>query len=94
MTQINLTTPHDDLADAIEQVRDGNPIVLEVQGKPVAALVSLADLQRVEEHLENLRDAEIAERASREFHDSGQTAIPLEDLAREFGVAIPGTTSE
>jgi prevent-host-death family protein len=94
MTQINLTTPHDDLADAIEQVRDGNPIVLEVQGKPVAALVSLADLQRVEEHLENLRDAEAAERASREFHESGEAAIPLEDLARELNIALPGMTSE
>ena len=94
MTQISLRSPHDDLADALEQVRDGDPIVLEVQGKPVAALVSLADLQRVEEHLENLRDAEIAERASREFHESGQTAIPLEDLARELGVALPRTTSK
>ena len=86
MTQISLKTPHDDLAEALERIQDGNPIVVEVQGSPVGAIISMTDLRRLEEYLEELDDLEAYRQAKKEFEESGRKTVPFEDVCREMGL--------
>jgi RHH-type transcriptional regulator, rel operon repressor / antitoxin RelB len=37
-------------------------------------------------HLENLEDAEIAEKALDEFYRSGEKAIPLDEVLKKYGM--------
>jgi len=83
-----------------EQVRDGlGEIINRVQyqhewvivtrrGKPVAAFVSLEDLEVLEQVLDALDDAEdlpIVKARLAEYHETGE-AIPLEEVAARYGL--------
>lgn len=83
MTQRILQTTHDDLADAIEHVQDGEPVLLECGGKPVAALVSVRDMRLLEQYAEELEDRvdrEEAEKALAEPPDP----VPYEEFRKEL----------
>ena len=87
MTQQVLQSMHDDLNDAIGRVQDGDPVLLEYDGKPVAALVSVRDLRLLEQYIEKLEDQidrEEAEKALREIEQEGTT--PWETVKRELGL--------
>ncbi|MCX7014979.1 MAG: type II toxin-antitoxin system Phd/YefM family antitoxin [Candidatus Sumerlaeota bacterium] len=88
MTRMTVGAIRAQFADAISQVAfGGERIVLNRHGKDVAALVSVEDLAELEA-LENQRDLEIAEKRMAEFESSGEPAIPLEEVAREFGISL------
>lgn len=71
------------LAEALNQVAyAGERVILERHGKPVAALVSLDDLRRLEE-LENQSDL-AAVKAARKGKGK---PVPLADVKRRLGMA-------
>lgn len=64
---------------------DEDRVVVTRGGKPVAAVVPIADLEfleAIEDHL----DAEEYRRAKEEFEQSGEPAIPLEEVVRRLGI--------
>ena len=60
-------------------------VVLTRRGRPVAALVPIADLEFLEA-IEDRLDAEEFRRAKAEFEASGEPAIPLEEVVRRLGI--------
>jgi antitoxin Phd len=88
MTQRVLESPHDDLADAIERVEDGKPVLLQCNGKPMAAIISVTDLRLLEQYMEELEDRidiEEAQKALAEIEKEG--TVPYEQVRRELGLA-------
>lgn len=85
MTQRDLKTTHDDLADAIERVADGEPVLLRCKGVPVAGLVSVRDLRLLERYISELEDRidlEEAEKALDEVAREG--TVPWAEVKREL----------
>ena len=78
MTKVSATSVRDSFSETLDRVASkGDRIILERHGKPVAALVSVDDLQLLEE-LEDRFDVE-AVRAARE--EPGD--VPYEDVRRK-----------
>ena len=76
-----------DVRKALDRAaQNGERIVIQRRGKDVAALVPLEDLKLLEEFEDRL-DAQEAERAMREFEESGEQAIPYEQVRKELGLA-------
>lgn len=65
-------------------------VVLTRRGKPLAAVVPVEDLERLEA-LEDQEDLKAAEKALREFKKSGERAASLEEVARDLGITLPKT---
>ena len=86
MTQISLKSTCDDLSAAFTRVtQDDERIVLEYQGKPIAALISMRDLElleRLTEELEDRIDRQEIEKALQEPSDP----IPYEVFRKELGL--------
>jgi prevent-host-death family protein len=69
------------MADALNRVAyGGERIILERRGKGVAALVSIADLELLEE-LENQADLRAARKALKE-----KGAVPLDKIKKRLGM--------
>lgn len=73
------------LAEALSHLANGEPVVLERDGKPIAALVTLDDLDYFDE-LEDRLDAELFKKAKEEFEADGGQTIPWEVVKREAGL--------
>lgn len=58
---------------------------VEQAGKPIAAMVSIEDLKLLELY-EDLLDSQEAERALKEFEESGEPSVPYEVIRRELGL--------
>lgn len=58
-----------------------------MRGKGIAALVHLEDAEYLEE-LEDRIDLEELRQAKKEFEESGEKAIPLEEVAKELGLEL------
>ena len=82
MTTLSVTQIRDNLSDAINLVAyNGERIVVRRSGKDVMALVSISDLDLLEE-MEDRIDIKEAEKA---LAESGQR-IPYEQVRRELGL--------
>jgi antitoxin (DNA-binding transcriptional repressor) of toxin-antitoxin stability system len=87
MTQRVLNSPHDDLADAIEQIEDGEPVLLEHDGKPLAAIISITDLRLLEAYFEELEDRIDREEAAKALADMAREGtVPYDTVRRELGL--------
>lgn len=87
MTQRVLKSTHEDLADAIESVEDGKPVLLEHGGRPLAALISITDLRLLETYLEELDDRIDREEAATTLADiAREGTIPYSSVRRELGL--------
>ena len=75
----------DDLCEAIGRIKSGEPVVLQYNGKSVAALVSLDDLRLLETRIEELEERmdqqalALAERAASD-------PLPYETFRKELGL--------
>lgn len=78
MTRIETATLDPALKEALRLVQDGERVLLEVGGRPIAALVPLADAAALEAAED--RDDMEACRLAREEAGS----VPLEDVLREL----------
>lgn len=87
MVDLALSKAREELAVLVERT-ESERIVLTKDGKPVAAIVCIEDLE-VLEHLDRLEDEmdriEI-EKAKREHED--EPPIPLEEFAKKFGIEL------
>ena len=82
MTRLTATAVRDTLGDTLNRVAfKGERIVLERHGKPVAALVSVEDLQLLEDLEDRLDEAAV--RAAREEPGS----VPYEEVRQKAGLA-------
>jgi prevent-host-death family protein len=78
---VSISTIRDNLADALNRVAyGGERVILERRGKPVAVLVSLEDLQLLEE-MENQADIRAARKALKE-----KSGITLEEYRQKHGI--------
>ncbi len=66
-------------------VKDKDRVILTRRGKPVAALVPIADLEFLEA-IEDRLDAEEFRRAKEELERSGEPALPLEEVIWKLDV--------
>lgn len=75
-------------ADLFQRVERGERIVLEQNGKPVAAIVSLSDLNVLEEleEMEDQEDARAVEEALAEMERTGEKPIPWKQVKEELGL--------
>ncbi len=86
MTSIGTAELRDALADVLERVAvQGERVVLEREGAPVAAIVCLDDLRLLEE-LEDRLDLEAARAAIEEMRRTGEKPISLEEMKKELGM--------
>ncbi len=78
---MNVATIRNQMADALNRVAyGGERIILERRGKGVAALVSIADLELLEE-LETQADVRAARKALKE-----KGAVPLDKIKKRLGM--------
>lgn len=74
------------MADALNRVAyHGERIILERRGKGVAAIVSLEDLDLIEEREDRI-DVEAARKALAEMKRKGKQPIPWEKVKQELGL--------
>lgn len=86
--RMNIVDIRNGLIGPINRVmHEGERVVLERRGKPVAALVSLEDLAAIEA-MEDAADA----RAVRKARKEGGELIPWEQIKAELGIGIPRNT--
>ena len=83
MTTLALAKNSEELHDTLHRVKEGVRVVLEEDGAPVGALVSIDDFQFLED-LENRLDLEQYRAAMRK--DAGKPTIPWETLKHELGL--------
>lgn len=84
MESVNIGEVRERLADLVNRVAySKDRIVLKRRGKDIAVIVSMEDLALLEE-LEDRLDAEEAQKALQEFRESGEEAIPLDEIKREL----------
>lgn len=87
MTRLNLASVQADLSGLVGRiVKEGERIVVELEGADVAALVSVEDLM-VLEGLQDQCDYEAAERALAEMRAAGENPIPWEEAKAELGLS-------
>jgi prevent-host-death family protein len=88
----------DRLAEVIDRAAiDKERVVLTRDGKPLAALVPIEDMEALEALEDEIDSAEIRARVEEWKHEaatrhasgeSGPTAIPLDEVARRHGIAL------
>jgi prevent-host-death family protein len=86
MTQVALHSTNGELAEALGQVTDGNPVLLALNGTPVAAVISVKDLRLLENHIRELEDRIDNEAADHALMEPGES-IPYEEIRKEMGIA-------
>ncbi len=87
MPQRLLKSTHDDLADAIEHIEDGEPVLLEHDGRVLAALISIPDLRILEARLDELEDRRDREEAAKALEEiAREGTVPYETVRRELGL--------
>ncbi len=85
MTQRVIKSPHENLADAIEHVEDGEPVLLEYDGKPLAAIISITDLKLLEAYIEQLEDRIDREEAAKNLAEiAREGTVPYDVVRREL----------
>lgn len=85
MTERQLDSMHDDLSDVLSHLADGDPVLLRHGDAPVGALVSVADLQLLEqywEEIENRIDVEAVRDAKEEIAREG--TVPWDEVKRSL----------
>ncbi len=71
------------LKAALEQVADGQQIILTTDGVELAAMIPMSDLDLLQE-VEDALDSELVDEARAEMVASGEKAISLEELRKEL----------
>lgn len=86
MTTIAVKKEQTELAEALRRVRtEGDRVVLEQDGEPVAAVVSVEDLRFLEQ-LEDRADLEAYRVAMEEWERDGRKTIPWEQVRADLGL--------
>ncbi len=87
MVPVTATRARDEFGETLNRVAYGKErIVLSRRGKPLAALIPLEDLARLEE-LENRADVQADVQDGREALSESEERIPYEAARRELGLS-------
>ncbi len=74
------------LEDALNRVTDsGDRVILEQDGKPVAVLISVDDLELLE-MIEDREDVRAAREVIAEMKRTGEKPIPLSEVKKQLGM--------
>jgi prevent-host-death family protein len=88
MSEMTVTEARARLADVVDQARVGHdPVFLTRRGRRVAAVIDADHLERLIEAAEDLADLEAAAAARAEMAETGQDAIPWEQVKADLGLA-------
>lgn len=86
MIRLAVKKVQENFSDTLIRVADqGERIVLQSQGKDVAALISVEDLALLEE-LEDRLDVEDFRAAKEEWEREGKKTTPLDEVVKELGI--------
>jgi antitoxin Phd len=87
MSEMTVSEARARLADVVDEARVAHdPVFLTRRGRRVAAVIDADDLQRLIEAAEDLADIEAARAARAEMADSGEAAIPWEQVKADLGL--------
>ena len=76
------------LADVVDQARvEHDPVFLTRRGRRVAAIVDADHLEQLIEAAEDLADLQAAAAARAEMAETGQLAIPWDEVKSDLGMA-------
>jgi antitoxin Phd len=88
MSDVTVSDARARLADVVDAARVGHePVYLTRRGRRVAAVIDAADLDRLIEAAEDLADLEAARAARREMAETGEVAIPWEQVKADLGLS-------
>ena len=88
MSEMTVTEARARLADAVDQARvDHDPVFLTRRGRRVAAIVDADHLEQLIEAAEDLADLHAAVAARAEMAETGQLAIPWDEVKSDLGLA-------
>ncbi|MGH1505375.1 MAG: type II toxin-antitoxin system Phd/YefM family antitoxin [Acidimicrobiales bacterium] len=88
MTDMSVTDARARLADVVDRARIGRrPVFLTRRGHRVAAVVDAAQLDELLEAAEDLADIRAAAAARAEMEETGETAIPWDEVKADLGLA-------
>ena len=88
MSEMTVTEARARLADVADQARvDHDPVFLTRRGRRVAAIVDADHLEQLIEAAEDLADLQAAVAARAEMAETGQLAIPWDEVKSDLGLA-------
>lgn len=88
MSEMTVTEARARLADVVDQARvEHDPVFLTRRGRRVAAIVDADHLEQLIESAEDLADLQAAAAARAEMADTGQLAIPWDEVKSDLGLA-------
>ncbi|WP_416417938.1 type II toxin-antitoxin system Phd/YefM family antitoxin [Paenarthrobacter aromaticivorans] len=88
MTEMTVTDARSRLSEAVDTARVGHePVYLLRRGRRVAALIDAEDLAKLIEAAEDLNDLRAANAARTEMTETGDNAVPWEEVKAELGLA-------
>ena len=88
MSEMTVTEARARLADVVDQARvDHDPVFLTRRGRRVAAIVDADHLEQLIEAAEDLADLHAAVAARAEMAETGQLAIPWDEVKSDLGLA-------
>lgn len=87
MSEMSLSDARARLADVVDQARvDHDPVYLTRRGRRVAAVVDAGHLEQLIEASEDLADIQAAAAARAEIAETGEAAIPWEQVKADLGM--------
>jgi prevent-host-death family protein len=88
MSEMTVTEARARLADVVDQARvDHDPVFLTRRGRRVAAILDADHLEQLIEAAEDLADLQAAVAARAEMAETGQLAIPWDEVKSDLGLA-------
>jgi prevent-host-death family protein len=88
MIEMTVSEARARLADVVDEARVGHePVYLTRRGRRVAAVVDAAYLDRLIELAEDCADARAARAARDEMAETGEPAVPWEQVKADLGLA-------
>ena len=88
MSEMTVTEARARLADVVDQARvEHDPVFLTRRGRRVAAVIDADHLEQLIEDAEDLADLQAAAAARAEMTETGEDAIPWEQVKADLGLA-------
>lgn len=88
MTEMTVTVARSRLSEAVDTARVSHePVYLLRRGRRVAALIDAEDLAKLIEAAEDLNDLRAANAARTEMTETGDAAVPWEEVKAELDLA-------
>jgi prevent-host-death family protein len=81
---VNSRTARENWRDLLDNIVAGGDVVIERNGKPVAAMIPIDDFNALQDHLEDLRDARRVAEIYEAYKRDPSAARPYEEVRSEM----------